>query len=239
MKGQRGCIQTKPVIAPYGSIRCIIARKIGDQYLVLGYRTVKASMDTFSIKIQKQWLTFLVDPTKCFMLAPVPIWWGMRKASMPHLFYDLDEASPMLISDKTGREIEAMVNEAKKLNAEFMPSTKFGDIKKREMYLQAMTAQKKPTSEFSLMTIVLVVVAGLAGFFAGAAINPFHTVTAVTSVTTATVTSAVETLTTTTTAFTTNSSTTVTSTTTSLADTVTTTATTLLSTIMAIWRHWI
>jgi hypothetical protein len=153
--------QPKAVIAPRGWIRCILTRKVGNQLLVLGFRTVKASQQMFYVKVQGEWLAFLIDPSLSFMVAPVKRLLGLQTVSMPFLMYDIDWANPMMFTDATGVETaQALVREALKMHGELIPSIRLGDIKKREVYFQGMKAQmnKQGTNMTMMMTIILLVV---------------------------------------------------------------------------------
>lgn len=150
------------VIAPRGSIRCVIIRMVGTTPLVLGMKTVRASEQTFSIKVNQKWLSFVVDPTRAFMVASTGIWLNMRHVQMPYLMYDIDQSVPYYYIDENNQQQQAMVRVAKKMKGELLSSSMLGAIKKSEAYYQGLKAQRnKSGTDLNSMLVVIACVIGI------------------------------------------------------------------------------
>ena len=164
--------QPTPLIAPSGYVRCLIAQKIGDQRLIIRTKTVQVSQRSFSINMggtfgRKEWATFLIEPSRVFMILPMKRLFGLKTVQMPHLLYDLEDALPLSAKGSTAE----LVLRARKMPFKSIPSLKLGDIMRHEILFQGMKSLRKQGNEIGMLSIIMTVMGVAIGLVIGMLIH--------------------------------------------------------------------
>jgi hypothetical protein len=147
---------------------CIITKKMYDMRFIIGQRRVRTDSQTFRVKHH----TFIVDPSKAFMVG--------RKG--PYLMFDVDYAEPL---EKQPGGVR-MNFDPLMLGDEIHPSA-IVDLQQHGNIFQKALSALGEAGQFSIITWVMVLMAGLMGFFGGTFyFQATHTCGVATSTTTTT-----------------------------------------------------